>query len=83
MNVRRMGSRRGAGVGGKFATRNSSCSIDDLTLISVNRSFVLSLISILLVWCILNATLPAAVKWDEYPFILLNLFLSMLAGWFH
>ena len=31
------------------------------------------------VWAFLNVTAFLG-KWDEYPFILLNLFLSMLAG---
>ena len=33
----------------------------------------------MVVWAILN-TVVLTVKWDPYPFILLNLFLSMLAG---
>ncbi|MEO7349940.1 MAG: DUF1003 domain-containing protein [Terrimesophilobacter sp.] len=33
----------------------------------------------MLVWAILN-TVVLSSKWDPYPFILLNLFLSMLAG---
>ena len=41
--------------------------------------FVFSFIIFMALWAILNTT--ALVKhWDEYPFILLNLFLSMLAG---
>jgi uncharacterized membrane protein len=31
----------------------------------------------MIVWAILNST---RIHWDPYPFILLNLFLSMLAG---
>jgi uncharacterized membrane protein len=33
----------------------------------------------MIVWATLN-TLGAWFHWDQYPFILLNLFLSMLAG---
>ena len=40
--------------------------------------FVFSFIGFMAVWAFLNTVLPN--RWDEYPFILLNLFLSMLAG---
>ncbi|MEO6942382.1 MAG: DUF1003 domain-containing protein [Terrimesophilobacter sp.] len=33
----------------------------------------------MVIWAVLNTVLVAA-RWDPYPFILLNLFLSMLAG---
>ncbi|UOE28062.1 DUF1003 domain-containing protein [Agromyces soli] len=39
--------------------------------------FVAVFIVFMAIWAILNAT---AAAWDPYPFILLNLFLSMLAG---
>lgn len=39
--------------------------------------FVGSFIAFMIVWAIVNST---GVRWDPYPFILLNLFLSMLAG---
>lgn len=39
--------------------------------------FVGGFIAFMIVWAIINST---AVRWDSYPFILLNLFLSMLAG---
>ena len=41
--------------------------------------FVGSFIAFMLVWAAVN-TLLAPKGWDPYPFILLNLFLSMLAG---
>ncbi len=41
--------------------------------------FVGLFILFMILWAILNTTI-AGVKWDPYPFILLNLFLSMLAG---
>ncbi|NQX13342.1 DUF1003 domain-containing protein [Microbacteriaceae bacterium VKM Ac-2855] len=39
--------------------------------------FVFGFIAFMLVWAAINSF---AAGWDEYPFILLNLFLSMLAG---
>ncbi|MCJ1696562.1 DUF1003 domain-containing protein [Rathayibacter caricis] len=39
--------------------------------------FVFGFVAFMLVWAIVNSF---AAGWDEYPFILLNLFLSMLAG---
>jgi len=41
--------------------------------------FVFGFIIFMCVWAILN-TLSPLFHWDVYPFILLNLFLSMLAG---
>lgn len=41
--------------------------------------FVFGFIAFMIVWAILNS-LGNIFHWDEYPFILLNLFLSMLAG---
>jgi uncharacterized membrane protein len=40
--------------------------------------FVGGFVAFMLIWAALNLALPFA--WDKYPFILLNLFLSMLAG---
>ncbi|WP_430592903.1 DUF1003 domain-containing protein [Humidisolicoccus flavus] len=40
-------------------------------------AFIAGFILFMVLWAIANAT---AVAWDPYPFILLNLFLSMLAG---
>ena len=46
--------------------------------------FVIGLLSFLIIWAILNAVvMPYAAGqsgWDPYPFILMNLFLSMLAA---
>ncbi len=39
--------------------------------------FVGGFVAFMIVWAIINST---AARWDPYPFILLNLFLSMLAG---
>jgi uncharacterized membrane protein len=41
--------------------------------------FVFIFIGIMIVWAILNSV-GGIYHWDKYPFILLNLFLSMLAG---
>jgi uncharacterized membrane protein len=41
--------------------------------------FVFSFLIFMAVWALLNS-LGAIHHWDKYPFILLNLFLSMLAG---
>ena len=41
--------------------------------------FVGLFVLFMIVWAVLNSVL-VAVRWDPYPFILLNLFLSMLAG---
>ena len=41
--------------------------------------FVGGFVLFMIVWAIANTVL-AANSWDPYPFILLNLFLSMLAG---
>ncbi len=40
-------------------------------------TFVGSFLAIMVVWAVLNSV---GAGWDPYPFILLNLFLSMLAG---
>jgi len=39
--------------------------------------FVGGFVAFMIAWAIVNST---GIKWDGYPFILLNLFLSMLAG---
>lgn len=41
--------------------------------------FVFGFIAFMIIWATLN-TVAAVKHWDGYPFILLNLFLSMLAG---
>jgi uncharacterized membrane protein len=42
-------------------------------------TFVGGFVLFMAVWAFVNSTLPRGA-WDPYPFILLNLFLSMLAG---
>lgn len=39
--------------------------------------FIAALVLFMIVWAVINLT---ALSWDPYPYILLNLFLSMLAG---
>lgn len=42
--------------------------------------FVAGFIAFMIVWALFNSFVLAANAWDPYPYILLNLFLSMLAG---
>ena len=42
--------------------------------------FVAGFIAFMLLWAALNSWVLATQAWDPYPYILLNLFLSMLAG---
>jgi len=42
--------------------------------------FVAGFIAFMMVWAALNSWILASQAWDAYPYILLNLFLSMLAG---
>lgn len=42
-------------------------------------TFVLAFLAFMILWAVLN-TRPGIHHWDNFPFILLNLFLSMLAG---
>jgi uncharacterized membrane protein len=42
-------------------------------------TFVGGFVLFMAAWALVNSTLPRGA-WDPYPFILLNLFLSMLAG---
>ncbi len=42
-------------------------------------TFVFAFVAFMALWAVLNSV-AALYHWDKYPFILLNLFLSMLAG---
>ncbi|MCU1574599.1 MAG: hypothetical protein JWO93_2681 [Micrococcaceae bacterium] len=42
--------------------------------------FVGGFIAFMVVWALINTLVLASRAWDPYPYILLNLFLSMLAG---
>lgn len=72
------------------ATRNPNEVIEDATTVgqrvadSVARfggswAFIISFLMFLVVYVLINVSLGQAA-WDRYPFILLNLFLSMLAA---
>jgi uncharacterized membrane protein len=41
--------------------------------------FIGSFIGVMLLWAVINSIVLANGSWDPYPYILLNLFLSMLA----
>lgn len=42
--------------------------------------FVVGFVVFMIVWAVVNTAVLASRAWDPYPYILLNLFLSMLAG---
>ncbi|CAH0277016.1 hypothetical protein SRABI83_03812 [Arthrobacter sp. Bi83] len=42
--------------------------------------FVGGFIGFMIAWALVNSLVLASKAWDPYPYILLNLFLSMLAG---
>jgi uncharacterized membrane protein len=42
--------------------------------------FVFGFLSIMALWAFINSEILGRSGWDPYPYILLNLFLSMLAG---
>jgi uncharacterized membrane protein len=53
---------------------------DRLAELAGSWSFILIFLGLILVWVVLNATQLIFHAFDPYPFILLNLFLSLLAG---
>ena len=53
---------------------------DDLAHFVGSWPFILVFLALCALWVVLNAVLLVARAWDPYPFILLNLFLSLLAG---
>lgn len=52
---------------------------DKLTVFAGSWTFIFLLFGFLIVWMIINVFM-IVYKWDPYPFILLNLFLSCLAA---
>ncbi len=52
---------------------------DTLTKWAGSWTFILTLMGLLVIWMIVNVV-GAIAHWDPYPFILLNLFLSMMAA---
>jgi uncharacterized membrane protein len=64
--------------------QKASLSVGDRAADQVRNSmgswkFVFAFLLFLAVWALLN-TISGVKHWDKYPFILLNLFLSMLAA---
>ena len=53
---------------------------DNLALVAGSWSFIIGFVVFLVVWIILNSIFLIFGIWDQYPFILLNLFLSCLAA---
>ena len=42
--------------------------------------FVFVFVAVMIIWAVVNTAVLHGSAWDPYPYILLNLFLSMLAG---
>lgn len=53
---------------------------DDLAKYAGSWGFIIVFFIIIILWILLNAFLLATKPWDPYPFILLNLGLSLLAA---
>lgn len=53
---------------------------DRLAVVAGSWSFILSFLGLIMVWVGINSFLLVTRPWDPYPFILLNLVLSLLAG---
>jgi uncharacterized membrane protein len=53
---------------------------DSLAHFAGSWPFILTFLGFCAIWVLLNAVLLATGAWDPYPFILLNLLLSLLAG---
>ncbi len=53
---------------------------DGLAEMAGSWKFIISFLGLIVIWVVLNATQLIFRAFDPYPFILLNLFLSLLAG---
>lgn len=53
---------------------------DQLAEMAGSWRFIISFLVVVCLWIILNAFLLITGPWDPYPFILLNLILSLMAG---
>ncbi len=53
---------------------------DGLADVAGSWGFILSFLGLVLIWIGVNSYLLLSRPWDPYPFILLNLILSLLAG---
>lgn len=70
--------RRSGDVDRRRRTRGQNAA-DMLTKWAGSWTFILILMGLLVLWMIVNVV-GAVAHWDPYPFILLNLFLSMMAA---
>ena len=53
---------------------------DGIARVGGSWSFILTFLAFLVVWCVLNTIMLATRAFDPYPFIFLNLVLSMVAA---
>jgi uncharacterized membrane protein len=53
---------------------------DHLAAVAGSWNFILLFLGIIAVWVAINSLVLLSRSWDPYPFILLNLILSLLAG---
>ncbi|MCL4458967.1 MAG: DUF1003 domain-containing protein [Chloroflexi bacterium] len=53
---------------------------DRLADLAGSWGLILSFLALVMIWIIINVVEVVVRPWDPYPFILLNLFLSLLAG---
>ena len=70
-------------IQGKLTTAKSTLgerAADAIAYWGGSWTFIFVLLCFLFVWMTLNAVLIIKYKWDPYPFILLNLFLSCIAA---
>lgn len=61
-----------ASFGSRFA--------DGIARVGGSWSFILAFLAFLVIWCVLNTIMLATRAFDPYPFIFLNLVLSMVAA---
>jgi uncharacterized membrane protein len=64
---------------GAFGTDQFGAIAEKIARLFGTPQYILGQTVVVIVWIILNA-LAVSLRWDPYPFILLNLFLSMLAA---
>ncbi len=53
---------------------------DRLADVAGSWGFIVSFLALCALWILVNAVVPIGRAWDPYPFILLNLVLSLVAG---
>jgi uncharacterized membrane protein len=75
----------------EFAITSSSLPVDDdrtflerladrVAAVGGSWGFIFGFLSALLIWAVANTLLPKTLQFDSYPFIFLNLILSMIAA---